>query len=476
MAADDHHMTPDEFRRRGTELIEWIATYMENIEDYPVLSRVEPGDVRAGLADHPPQSGEPFDQVIKDFEAVVMPGITHWQAPGFYAYFSGNTSAPAILADLLAAGIGVQGMMWLTSPAATELEVHVTDWMVEMLGLPDSFSSRSTGGGVIQDTASTSSLLAAVAGRERALAYQGLDQGVSTGLTAYTSEHAHSSIEKAIRVAGIGSRNLRLIETDETFSMKPDALRAAIEADVAAGLTPAFVNATVGTTSTLGMDPVRAIGEICREHGVWYHVDAAWAGTAAVCPEFRHYQDGLELADSYVVNPHKWMLVGMDCSCLFVADREALTRTMTMVPEYLRNEASESGAVVDYRDWGVALGRRFRSLKLWFVIRHYGIEGLQRLIRDHVAMAKEFAGWVDGHDDFELAAPVPLTLVCFRHVGGDEVNQAIMDEVSRSGEAFFTHTKLDGQLTLRLAIGQTYTERRHVRRVWELIRQAATGK
>ncbi len=463
------HMTPDEFREQGRAVIDWIADYMERVEDLPVLAQVKPGAVRALLPDHPPEHGEPFADVMRDIEAVILPGITHWQSPNFFAYFNGNTSGPAILGDLLSSGLGVQGMLWATSPAATELETHVLDWLAELTGLPEAFKSSGAGGGVIQDTASSSTLVAVLAGRERATGYLGNEQGVAADVVAYTSTQAHSSVEKAVRIAGIGSDRLRLVDVDDGYAMRPDALAAAMQADVDAGLRPAFVNATVGTTSSLAMDPIRAVGEICRRYGAWYHVDAAWAGTAALCPEFRHLQDGLDLADSYVVNPHKWLMSGVDLSAFYVSDRVALLRTLSLLPEYLRNEATASGEVIDYRDWGVPLGRRFRALKLWFVIRHYGAEGLRHLIREHVRLGQELAGWVDDHPEFELAAPVPLNLVCFRHVDGDDASRAIMDRVNASGEAYLSHTKLDDRLVLRINVGQTYTEERHVRRVWELV-------
>jgi aromatic-L-amino-acid decarboxylase len=468
-------MNPEEFRRHGYQVIDWIADYMENIEDYPVLSQVKPGDVRAKLPAAAPEEGEAFERILKDVDEIIMPGVTHWQSPNFFAYFPGNTSGPSILGEMLSAGLGVQGMMWVTSPACTELETHVLDWLAEMVGLPEKFKSTATGGGVIQATASSGSLVAAIAAREQATEGRSNEAGLSGGLTAYTSAEAHSSIEKAVRIAGIGSANLRKIETGETFAMRPEALARAIRDDKAAGLTPALVCATVGTTSSTAIDPVPEIGRICAEHGVWLHVDAAMAGTAALCPEFRFLHEGLEFADSYLFNPHKWMLTNVDCSALYVADRRKLTAAMSVVPEYLRNVASESGEVIDYRDWQVELGRRFRSLKLWFVIRSYGVKALREMVRRHVALAQEFAAWVEADRDFEVAAPVPLSLVCFRHRGGDEANQAIMNRVNESGRMFMTHTKLDDKLTLRLSIGQGTTEKKHVERAWETIREAANA-
>jgi aromatic-L-amino-acid decarboxylase len=469
-------MTPEEFRRYGRELIDWIAEYLEHTEDYPVLSQVSPGDVRSRLPASPPSDGEPFDAVLRDLNDVIMPGITHWQSPNFFAFFPSNNSYPSILGDLLSAGLGVQGMLWATSPACTEIETLVMDWLAEMLGLPEGFRSSSTGGGVIEDTASTASLVALLAARERATAGASNTAGVEGGrLTVYASSQAHSSIEKDVRIAGIGSENLRLVDVDGTYAMRPEHLAALIRADKEAGKTPVLVCATAGTTSSGAIDPLPEISAICRDEGAWLHVDAAMAGTAAICPEFRWINNGLEFADSYVFNPHKWMLVNFDCSAFFVADRSSLTRALSIVPEYLRNQASESGEVIDYRDWQIQLGRRFRALKLWFVIRSYGVAGLQEMVRRHVALAQEFASWLEADPDFEIAAPAPLSLVCFRYRGEDEVNRTILDRVNSSGSAYLTHTVLDGKLTLRMSIGQRRTERCHVEAAWAAIRKAATG-
>ena len=469
------HMSPEEFRRQGHAVVDWIADYYSRIESFPVLSRVQPGEIRSRLPQHPPQQGEPFDQILGDIERLILPGITHWQSPNFYAYFPANASGPAILGDLLSSGLGVQGMLWSTSPACTELETHVLDWLVPMLGLPEKFLSSATGGGVIQDTASSSSLCALLAARERATHFDSNRKGCDGRLVAYASTQAHSSIEKAVKIAGLGSDNLRPIEVDGNFAMRPDALARQIEADKKSGLVPCFVCATVGTTSSNAIDPVREIARICREHNLWLHVDAAMSGTAALCPEFRFLHDGVEFADSYCFNPHKWMFTNFDCDCFYVADRNHLIRTLSVLPEYLRNQATESGAVFDYRDWHVQLGRRFRSLKLWFVIRHYGIEGLQHHIREHVRLAQEFAGWIRGDARFELAAPAPLNLVCFRLRSGDGANQALMDRLNASGDLYLTHTKLDGKLTLRFCVGQTNTEARHVERAWKRIQQEAAN-
>jgi aromatic-L-amino-acid decarboxylase len=467
------HMTPDEFRQRGHEVVDWIADYYARIESYPVLSRAEPGQVRASLPAKPPARGEPFATILGDIEKVILPGVTHWQSPNFFAFFPANASGPAILGDLLSSGLGVQGMLWATSPACTELETHVLDWLVEMLDLPRKFLSTSTGGGVIQDTASSASLCALLAARERTTNFASNKRGCDGKLTVYTSSQAHSSIEKGVQIAGLGLDNLRLIDVDENFAMRPDALSRQIESDRRAGLAPCFVCATIGTTSSNAIDPLPEIGRICRENNLWFHVDAAMSGTAALCSEFRHTHDGVELADSYTFNPHKWMFTNFDCNCFYVADRKSLIQTLSILPEYLRNKATESGAVIDYRDWQIPLGRRFRALKLWFVIRHYGIEGLQHHVRRHVELAQKFASWVKNDSRFELAAPAPLNLICFRHKGGDEVNQKLMDRLNRSGDLYLTHTRLNDRHTLRFCVGQTNTTERHVERAWARIQEEA---
>jgi aromatic-L-amino-acid decarboxylase len=467
------HMSIEEFRRRGHEVVDWIANYQREIESLPVLSRAKPGQIRTALPPEPPAEGESFDAMLRDVDEIILPGLTHWQSPNFFGYFPSNTSGPSILGELLSAGLAVQGMLWATSPACTELETHVLDWLVGMLGLPGKFLSSGKGGGVIQDTASSASLCALLAARERSTAGGSNESGCDGHLTAYASTQAHSSIEKAVKIAGLGRRNLRAIEVDSAYAMRPDALAEAIARDRRDGKTPCFVSATIGTTSSNAMDPLRAIGEICREAGVWFHVDGAMSGTAALCPEFRWIQDGLELADSYCFNPHKWMFTNFDCDCFWVADRAALIGALGILPEYLRNQATASGAVIDYRDWHIPLGRRFRALKLWFVIRHYGVEGLRAQVRRHVALAQTFADWVREDSRFELAAPAPLNLVCFRLRAGDEANQKLLDCLNASGELFLTHTRLDGLFTLRMSIGQARTERRHIERAWARIREEA---
>ncbi len=467
------HMTPDQFRTHGREVVDWIADYYERIESLPVLSRVEPGAIRAALPVDPPREPEPFEAVLRDVESVIVPGITHWQSPNFFAFFPANASGPAILGELLAAGLGVQGMLWATSPACTELETHVLDWLVAMLELPPAFKSSAAGGGVIEDSASSAALCALLAARERATDLRSNESGCDGRLVAYASSQAHSSIEKAVKIAGIGRANLRVVDVDEAFAMRAEDLAGAIARDRAAGLVPCFAAATVGTTSSNAVDPLPEIGRICRAEGVWLHVDGAMAGTAALCPEFRHLQAGLELADSYCFNPHKWMFTNFDCDCFWVADRAALVRALSILPEYLKNRATESGAVIDYRDWQVPLGRRFRSLKLWFVIRHYGIAGLQHHVRRHVELAQAFARWVEASPRFELAVRPPLNLVCFRHAAGDAFNRELLERINASGRLYLTHTTLGGRFVLRLCVGQTNTDERHVAEAWRMIEAEA---
>jgi aromatic-L-amino-acid decarboxylase len=466
------HMTPEEFRQYGRAVVDWIADYQQKVESFPVLSQVQPGEIRAVLPAEPPQQGEPFEAILADVDKVIVPGITHWQSPNFFAFFPANASGPAILGELLSAGLGVQGMLWATSPACTELETHVMDWLVDMLDLPVKFRSDGAGGGVIEDSASSAALCALLAARERATRYESNEGGCDGRLVAYASTQTHSSIEKDVKIAGLGRQNLRLIEVDDRFAMRADLLARQIAQDRQVGLVPCFVCATVGTTSSNGIDPLPQIGQICRQEGVWLHVDAAMCGTAALCPEFRYIHDGIEWADSYCFNPHKWMFTNFDCDCFYVADRAALIHALSILPEYLRNEATESGAVIDYRDWQIPLGRRFRSLKLWFVIRHYGVEGLRHHVRRHVALAQEFARWVEGDERFELAVPPPLNLVCFRHVGGETINQRLLERINQGGTLYLTHTRLNGQYTLRLCVAQTHTEGRHVQQAWRRIQEA----
>jgi aromatic-L-amino-acid decarboxylase len=456
------HMTAAEFREQGHRTIDWVADYLDRVGSLPVASTVAPGEIRAGLPPLPPERGEPFGAMLRDLDDVVVPGLLHWQSPHFYGFFPCNTSAPAILGELVSAGLGIQGMLWATSPAATEIETHVLDWMVDLLALPDRFRSTGAGGGVIQDSASSATLCSLLAARERAGAPYAT-------LTGYTSTQAHSSVEKAWRIAGLDPAHLRLVPVDATYAMDPAALRAMLAEDTVRGLRPAYAVATVGTTSSNAMDPIEPIADAVQSHQVWLHVDAAMSGTAALCPEFRAMHEGLDRADSYCVNPHKWMFTTFDCDCFYVADRAALTRALSVVPEYLRNAASDSGAVIDYRDWQVPLGRRFRALKLWFVIRHYGAEGLRHHVREHVALAQDLATWVREQPYLVLSVDPPLNLVCFRHADGEAATQKILDGINGSGQAYVTHTRLDGDLTVRVCVGAWQTRAEHVERLKALI-------
>ena len=460
-----YHMTPDELRRWGHEVVDWVADYLAAIEEYPVVPDVAPGDVRSWLPPDPPERPEPFADVLADLDRVVVPATTHWQHPGFHAYFPANTSGPGILADIVSSGLGTQGMLWQTGPACTEVETHVLDWVVDLLALPDRFRSTGAGGGVIQDSASSATLCALLAARERAVrAGAGLDR-----LVVYASTQAHSSLEKGAHVAGLAADQVRLIDVDETFALRPDLLAAAVDDDRAAGRVPCFVMATIGTTSSLAVDPVAAIAPVAEAAGMWLHVDGAMAGAAAVCPELRGLLAGLDRADSFVFNPHKWLFTTFDCSCFFVADRAALLDALSILPEYLRNAASESGAVIDYRDWQVPLGRRFRALKLWFVLRWYGAEGLRHHVREHVRLAGELARRIEADPRLEVAAPVELNLVCFRHADGDDATEALHRALNATDRVYLTHTRLAGRYVIRASIGAWTTEQRHVDALWGLI-------
>lgn len=466
-------MSPDEFRKQGKQMIDWIADYYEHVEEYPVLSQIKPGEIKNQLPAAPPAESESMEQIMEDVNSIIMPGITHWQSPNFFAYFPSNSSGPSVLGDLLSSGLGVQGMLWATSPACTELETRVLDWLAEMLELPEKFRSTSMGGAVIQDTASSAALSAVLAAREQKTNYQTNDSGNRGNLVAYVSSQTHSSVEKAIKIAGIGKNNLRLIGVDDKLAMRSDLLEMAIKNDLQNGLVPFFVCATVGTTSTNAMDPIIEVGQICRKYDLWMHIDAAMSGTAAICPEYRYILNGIELADSFSFNPHKWMFTNFDCNCFFIADRSVLIKTLSILPEYLKNQATESGAVFDYRDWHIQLGRRFRSLKLWFVIRHYGVNGLRYHIQQHINMAQQFAEWIRTSEEFELIAPAPLNLVCFTHKNGGDFNKKLLETINNRGKMYFTHTVINGQYVLRMCIGQTHTEPKHVQKAWEIIQATA---
>jgi aromatic-L-amino-acid/L-tryptophan decarboxylase len=472
-------MNPEDFRRHGHQLVDWMADYMRDVGELPVTPNVAPGDTLRRLPASPPAAGEPFEQLFHDFTTTILPAMTHWNHPGWFAYFPGNNSPPSVLAEMLTATLGAQCMSWATSPAATELEQLTLSWLREMLGLPAEFT------GVIQDTASTATLVALLSARERATDYSADTKGLSASgarLTVYASSEAHSSVDKGVKLAGYGLDQLRRVAVDGTYAMRPDVLERMIAQDRQAGMVPACVVATVGTTSSTAVDPVGVIAEVCQRHGVWLHVDAAYAGTAAMVPELRHFFAGIAHADSFLFNPHKWMLVNFDCTAYFVRDREALLRTFQVSPEYLRT-ASDAN-VVNFRDWGIQLGRRFRALKLWFVIRSYGVDGLRSLVRKHLALAQELAGWIERSSDFELMAPAPFGLVCFRYnpsgLNGDEVlvddlNRRLLTLVNGTHRVHLTHTRLSGRYAIRLVIGQRQTERVHVVEAWRLITEAASA-
>ncbi len=469
-------MPPEEFRRLAHEAADWMADYLGGVGSLPVLAQVQPGDVKRRLPAGPPERGEDPELILADFRDIVIPGITHWNHPAFFGYFSISGSGPGILGEMLAAALNVNAMVWRSSPAATELEEVATDWLRQLVGLPAGFE------GIINDTASSSVLYALAAARE--VAYPEVHRNGLFGLPrgrVYASEHAHSSIEKGALTLGFGQEGFRTIPTDDAFRMRPDALRAALEEDRAAGIRPVAVVATTGTTSTTSVDPVDAIGPITREFGAWLHVDAAYGGPTAIVPELRPLLAGWEEADSVVVNPHKWLFTPVDCSVLYCRRPQDLVRAFSIVPEYLRS--ADTGKARDLMDYGVALGRRFRSLKLWFVLRYFGRDGIVANLREHVRLARAFAGWVEATEGWELAAPVPYAVVCFRFAPAgigteqaDALNQRILDRVNAGGEAFLTHTRLRGRVVLRLAVGNVKTTEAHVARAWELLREAGRAE
>jgi aromatic-L-amino-acid decarboxylase len=471
-------LSPDEFRAAAHAAVDWIAEYLEHSGQYPVRSRVRPGDIRDALSASPPTLGEPLDAMLQDFVSTIVPGITHWNHPAFFAYFANSASYPGILGELLTAGLNANGMLWVTSPAVTELEEVTLDWLRQLMGLGDGWF------GQITDTASISTFYALAAARERA----GLDirtKGMAARtdlprLRVYCSEHAHSSIDKAVIALGLGHENLVKIPADEQFRLRPDALAAAMAADVAAGFVPLAVVPCVGTTSTTSIDPVVEVVRIAREHRCWVHVDAAYGGVAAIVPELQYLMDGVDGADSLVVNPHKWLFTPMDCSVFYTRDARALKQAFALLPEYL--VTSTSTEATNLMDYGIQLGRRFRALKLWMVLRAFGRDGLAERIRFHCELAREFAGMVHFEGGWELTAPVTLSLVCFRRVppGADDaaiaaLNARIMERVNARGTVYLSHTKLGGQYTLRLAIGNIRTDRQHIELAWHELRAAAAA-
>lgn len=482
-AVGPHHMTADEFRRAGHQIVDWIAEYLGHVERRPVQAAAKPGEVFRAVDGGMPERGEAWADTWQQFVRDVMPGVTHWQHPGFYGFFPCNSSGPAILGELLSAGLGINGFLWQCSPAITELEMRVMDWLAQAIDLPGSFmfgdaGAKASGGGVIHGTASEAVLTAMVAARDRAVRAHG--EASRERHVVYTSTQAHSSVLKAAMVSGVGAARTRMIEVDERLAMRADALQQQIERDIAAGLIPVFVCATLGTTSTGAIDPLPRIAEISRERSMWLHVDAAYAGAAAVCPEHRAMLAGVEHADSFNFNPHKWLLTNFDCSAFWVRDKSALVQALSVTPEYLRNKASASGDVVDYRDWQVPLGRRFRALKLWFVLRHYGAEGLRAYIREHVRLGELFESLVRGDARFDVPTPRCLSLVCFMHKAGDEATRALLERANATGRVWMTSSVVPvgpggaSRMVIRMAIGATQTQERHVREAWSIIQSCAT--
>lgn len=474
MAADRFgDMDPEAFRREAHRLADWIADYLASPSRYPVLAQVRPGDVRRQLPEKAPTTGESFDAIFHDFERIILPAVTHWNHPGFFAYFAITGSGPGILGEFLSAALNQQAMLWRTSPAATELEQVTLGWLRRLLRLPDGFE------GVIYDTASISTLHALAAARERAVpgvrehglaGRRGLGQ-----FRVYCSDQTHSSIDKSVILLGLGHASLRKIPSDDLFQMRVGALRAAIDEDRAAGITPLAVVATVGSTSTTSVDPLHEIAALCSEYGIWLHVDAAYAGVAALAPGHERLLEGATTADSLVVNPHKWLFTPFDASVLYCRHMDLLRAAFSLVPEYLRT--TEAPEVTNLMDTGIQLGRRFRALKLWMVMRHFGAEGLGERIAEHMRLARLFASWIDASDRFERLAPVPFSVVCFRALPGstalapeiDSLNARLLEFVNRGGEIFLSHTRLDGKFAIRLAIGNLRTTEQHVRRAWNLL-------
>jgi len=467
-------MTPDEFRKHAHSLVEWMAMYLENVENYPVKSGVKPREIFNKIPSSPPEEPEPFENFMRDLDEIIMPGITHWQSPDFFAYFPANSSPPSVLAEMITATLGAQCMNWETSPAAAELEEKMMIWLREMTGLPSSFE------GVIQDSASSATLAAIITAREKVSSFAVNREGVGTAgkLRVYCSGQAHSSVDKAVKICGIGINNLVKIGVRDDFSMDPALLQKAIDEDREKGFIPCCVVATIGTTGTTAVDPLRAIGEICSKNDIWLHVDAAMAGTALILPEFRWMIDGKEYVDSFLFNPHKWMFTNFDCTAFFIKDAAALIKTFEILPEYLKTRTR--GIVNDYRDWGIPLGRRFRALKLWSVIRSYGTAGLQKKIHEHIGFACRLKEMILGEPDFEILAPVVINVVCFRYSPegreGKELNslnEQLNHQINDSGRIYLSHTMINGIYALRMVTGQTNVTFGHVEKAWEYIMESA---
>jgi aromatic-L-amino-acid decarboxylase len=462
-------MDPEEFRRHAHRLADWIADYLADVDRFPVLARVRPGEIRDALPPSAPERGESFESILTDFERILLPGITHWNHPGFFAYFAITASGPGVLAEFLSAALNAQAMLWRTSPAATELEEVALGWLRKLMGLPEAFE------GVIYDTASISTLHALAAAREQAVpAVRTLGLAARHDvpkLRVYCSEQAHSSVDKAVILLGLGHESLRRIETDRQFRMRSDSLAAAIAEDRSRGWLPIAAVATVGTTSTTSVDPVQEIAALCTANGMWLHIDAAYAGVAAMLPGYEWILRGADRADSLVVNPHKWLFTPFDLSAFYCRRMDVLRAAFSLTPEYLRT--TESAPVRNLMDTGIQLGRRFRALKLWTVLRHFGAEAIRARLQEHIRLARLFASWVDASEDYERVAPCPFSVVCFRARGSDGLNERILETVNASGEIFISHTKLDGRYVLRLAIGNLRTTEAHVAHAWFLLQEAA---
>ncbi|KAB2074656.1 hypothetical protein E1A91_A07G168100v1 [Gossypium mustelinum] len=475
-------MDAEQLREYGHKMVDFIADYYKTIENFPVLSQVEPGYLRNLLPDSAPNQPDSFQHVLDDIQAKILPGVTHWQSPNYFAYYPSNSSVAGFVGEMLSAGLNIVGFSWITSPAATELEMIVLDWLAKMLKLPEDFLSAGQGGGVIQGTASEAVLVVLLAARDKVLRRVGKD--ALEKLVVYASDQMHSSLQKACQIAGIHPENCRLLKATSStnYALSPEFLSETISQDLTIGLIPFFLCATVGTTSSTAVDPLLSLGKIAKSNGMWFHVDAAYAGSACVCPEFRHYMDGVEEADSFNMNAHKWFLTNFDCSALWVKDRSALVQALSTNPEYLKNKASQANMVVDYKDWQVPLGRRFRSLKLWMVLRLYGLENLQCYIRNHIKLAKHFENLIAQDPRFEVVTPRIFSLVCFRLLPvrndeshGNKLNHQLLDAVNSTGSAFISHTVLSGKYILRFAVGAPLTEEKHVNAAWKVLQDKATS-